>query len=211
MDSKSAIKSKFRVRTPFQRFKTGLVNVSRKVNPLVKAQSGQPLTRNQFDLTDRFTLTNPNWIEINLNQIKPVNQPVYRVNQVDSPSHRRRPPDGDSRGLPAGTADDNFRRWRVDGKRSDGETCGGAYGFVWAPIAAWSVSMASSWREEHDGGLACTAFSTIRKILLIYWTDENKAQSMAGSDDSQLRWTVATSSTWSPHVVLPVTILGGSL
>ncbi|KAF3526793.1 hypothetical protein F2Q69_00047474 [Brassica cretica] len=39
MDSKSAIKSKFQVKTPFQRFKTGLVNVSRKVNPLVKAQS----------------------------------------------------------------------------------------------------------------------------------------------------------------------------
>ncbi|KAG5384662.1 hypothetical protein IGI04_036132 [Brassica rapa subsp. trilocularis] len=41
---------------------------------------------------------------------------------------------------------------------------GGAYGFVCAPIAAWSVSTYSSRREEHDDGLACTIFATVREL-----------------------------------------------
>ncbi|KAF3499671.1 hypothetical protein F2Q69_00043452 [Brassica cretica] len=44
---------------------------------------------------------------------------------------------------------------RVPHARS-GETSGGAYGFVRAPIEAFSVATDSSRREEHDGGLGCT-------------------------------------------------------
>ncbi|KAF2588067.1 hypothetical protein F2Q70_00038686 [Brassica cretica] len=37
LDSKSETMANIRVRTPFERFKTGLVNVYRKANPLVKS------------------------------------------------------------------------------------------------------------------------------------------------------------------------------
>ena len=62
IDSKSKIRAKIRVRTPFERLKTGLIKVYEKVNTLVKGQPGQPLTRNQFDITYRFTLTEPKLI-----------------------------------------------------------------------------------------------------------------------------------------------------
>ncbi|KAF3592577.1 hypothetical protein DY000_02025136 [Brassica cretica] len=40
------------------------------------------------------------------------------------------------------------------------ETSGGSSGFVRAPIEARSVDMASSRREEHNGGFVCTRFTT---------------------------------------------------
>ena len=49
-----------------------------------------------------------------------------------------------------------------------GETSGGSSGFVRTPIAALLVSMASSRREEHDGGLGCRKLSMVRKLWVIY-------------------------------------------
>ncbi|KAF2538521.1 hypothetical protein F2Q68_00020172 [Brassica cretica] len=62
---------------------------------------------------------------------------------------------------------DDFWR-RVDVTRSDGETCRGACGLIRAPIAAQSAATASSRREEHDDGLGCTRFATVKKLWPIY-------------------------------------------
>ena len=77
-----------------------------------------------------------------------------------------------------------------------GKTSGGSSCFLRAPIVVWSVHTASSRREEHCGGFVCAIFPTVREIWTIYWTNEHKAQSMAVSGDSQLRWTVVTSLAW---------------
>ncbi|KAF3518959.1 hypothetical protein DY000_02059405 [Brassica cretica] len=45
-----------------------------------------------------------------------------------------------------------------------GETSGGAYGFVRAPIEAFSVATDFSRREEHDGGLGFTRFITMMVV-----------------------------------------------
>ncbi|KAF3596241.1 hypothetical protein DY000_02021892 [Brassica cretica] len=48
------------------------------------------------------------------------------------------------------------RLWRTAAARGihahGGKTSGGSSGFVWASIAMWLMSTASSRREEHDGG-----------------------------------------------------------
>ncbi|KAF3501566.1 hypothetical protein F2Q69_00041691 [Brassica cretica] len=62
--------------------------------------------------------------------------------------------------------DDFWRRVYIT--RSDGETCGGACGLIQAPIAARSAATASSRREEHDDGLGCTRFVTVKKLWPIY-------------------------------------------
>ncbi|CAG7888671.1 unnamed protein product [Brassica rapa] len=68
-----------RVKTPFEQLKTSLVKVYEKVNPLVKGLPGQLLTRNQFDLTDRLTLTD----------FELTKQTGLTGQRVDTPSHRR--------------------------------------------------------------------------------------------------------------------------
>ena len=50
----------------------------------------------------------------------------------------------------------------------EGRFSGGAYGFVRAPFEACLVSTASSRREEHDDGLGCTRFATVKKLWSIY-------------------------------------------
>ena len=62
-----------------------------------------------------------------------------------------------------GNGNDSRRR-RVDDTHADVKISDGAYGFVRTPIVAWSVVTALSRREEHDGGLACTKFPTVRKL-----------------------------------------------
>ncbi|CAG7900953.1 unnamed protein product, partial [Brassica rapa] len=123
----------------------GLVKVYRKANPLVKGKPGQPLTINQFDLTDRRRCL----LE------KPLASTEVRRQWLSGGGQT-------AAGYDVSGERGNRRRFlevcrgawssRADG----GKTSGGSSGFVRAPIAVWSMSMASPLREKHDGGLACT-------------------------------------------------------
>ena len=181
------------------------------------------MTRNQFDLTDRLTLTdfkfNLNWSTSWLTELpashggrqRRVTAVQWRSGSGEEAALRRSGDDPAVERQRRFTAVERRRRIpavaRVTHARR-GDTSGSSSGFVRAPIAAWLVSTALSRREKHGGGFACARFSTVRKIWLNYWTDKNKAYEVAVSGDSRLQRMVVTSSTSTLCVVDPATSSG---
>lgn len=126
---------------------------------MVKGLPGQLLTRNQFDLTDRLTLTN----------FELTNQTGLTGQRVDTPSHWRVMKAGGGEatvwrrsgggGLAEETAAKAAEMIANGGEwpalTRGGETSGGSSGFVRARIAVWSVATALS--EEKNTMVAFNA------------------------------------------------------
>uniref|UniRef100_M4EYD0 Fe2OG dioxygenase domain-containing protein n=1 Tax=Brassica campestris TaxID=3711 RepID=M4EYD0_BRACM len=148
-----------RVKNALRTVKNGSGQGLRKVNPLVKGLPGQLLTRNQFDLTDRLTLTN----------FELTNQTGLTGQRVDTPSHWRVMKAGGGEatvwrrsgggGLAEETAAKAAEMIANGGEwpalTRGGETSGGSSGFVRARIAVWSVATALS--EEKNTMVAFNA------------------------------------------------------
>nr|VDC96472.1 unnamed protein product [Brassica oleracea] len=129
-----------RVRTPFERFKTGLVKVYGKVNSLVKCQPGE--SRRPASASHGG----------------PVAFRQRRSGDSATVWRRRRTAAKAAETISGGGA------W--PSRARGGETLNGACGFIRTPIAAWSVATASSRREEYDDVFACARFSTVEKTKL---------------------------------------------
>ncbi|KAF3510748.1 hypothetical protein F2Q69_00006920 [Brassica cretica] len=131
-----------RVRTPFERFKTGLVKVYGKVNSLVKGQPESGESRRPASASHGG----------------PVAFRQRRSSDSATVWRRRRTAAKAAETISGGGA------W--PSRACEGETLNAACGFIRTPIAAWSVATASSRREEYDDGFACARFSTVEKTKL---------------------------------------------
>lgn len=114
--------------------------------------------------------------KINLNQIKPTAQPVYRVIRLTCwlasellATIRWWWLAGKCRWRVGSTCGgDNIRQRRGECKRVDDKTCRGICRLVVTLILMRSMATTLFRRDEHNGGLACTIFDAVRKISMIF-------------------------------------------